>query len=112
MRHCDIRLTLDLYTDPTLIGLHKALDALPKFDASDPESLRATGTCDGPDGLVSGLVVDRSFPGISGASRDTETPQTTQDEADEERDENAVTDPSSRALNNANLTHFLQGRFL
>lgn len=48
MGHSDIRLTMDIYTDPTLLDKRGAVEALPAFGApSHPEAARATGT-DGP----------------------------------------------------------------
>ncbi len=51
MRHSDIRLTMQTYTDPKLLDVRGALDALPMLPLSNgqtniTESLMATGTCD------------------------------------------------------------------
>jgi len=47
MRHTDIRLTTNLYTDPTLLNVAGAVEGLPSLNkAPDKESLRATGTDD------------------------------------------------------------------
>jgi integrase len=53
MRHSDIDLTMNVYTDPRLLDVHGALDALPTLPLAEGpetgrESLRATGTADGP----------------------------------------------------------------
>ena len=48
MRHSDIRLTMETYTDPKLFDVAGALDALPAFSQTQPSDLpqviRATGT--------------------------------------------------------------------
>ena len=49
MRHSDIDLTMNVYTDPPLLVVHGALDVLPALPLSDEqgasrEALRATGT--------------------------------------------------------------------
>jgi integrase len=49
MRHSDPSLTANVYTDPKLLDVHGALDALPKLPLdtdpiAEPERLRATGT--------------------------------------------------------------------
>ena len=48
MRHSDIRLTMETYTDPKLFDVAGALDALPAFShtqpSDSPEVIRATGT--------------------------------------------------------------------
>src|SRR5262245_59183062 len=48
MRHSDIKLTMNVYTDPKLLDVRGALDALPALplqgDKREGESLRATGT--------------------------------------------------------------------
>src|SRR5260221_14360457 len=48
MRHSTIALTMNTYTDPKLLDVHGALDALPSLplDCKAPERQRATGTCD------------------------------------------------------------------
>jgi hypothetical protein len=51
MRHSDLKLTANVYTDPRLLDVHGALDALPSLPldaepAADRERLRATGTDD------------------------------------------------------------------
>ena len=50
MRHSKIDLTMSVYTDPKLLEVRGALDALPTLpldvDASQGEALRATGTDD------------------------------------------------------------------
>ncbi len=45
MRHSRIDLTMNVYTDPKLLDIEGALDALPSLSLDgDPEELRATGT--------------------------------------------------------------------
>ena len=48
MRHSDIRLTMGVYTDPKLLDVRGALDALPRCrferDRAEREAVRATGT--------------------------------------------------------------------
>ena len=48
MRHSDIRLTMGVYTDPKLLDVRGALDALPSLslqgDQAGAEAVRATGT--------------------------------------------------------------------
>src|SRR5262249_32006091 len=51
MRHSDIDLTMNVYTDPKLLDVRGALDALPMLPLSDgqadiAEAARATGTHD------------------------------------------------------------------
>ncbi len=50
MRHSDIKLTMGVYTDPRLLDVRGALDALPALplhgDSTEEESFRATGTDD------------------------------------------------------------------
>ncbi len=48
MRHSTIDLTMNTYTDPKLLDVHGALDALPalSLQPSDAEAQRATGTTD------------------------------------------------------------------
>jgi hypothetical protein len=56
MRHSDIKLTMNVYTDPRLLDVRGALDALPALPLtgnSEGESLRRTGTDAGaPEKLV------------------------------------------------------------
>jgi hypothetical protein len=48
MRHSDIKLTMNVYTDPALLDVRGALDALPTLplpgDGREGEAARATGT--------------------------------------------------------------------
>src|SRR5262245_4919797 len=46
MRHSDIRLTMQTYTDPKLLDVRGALDALPHLpiEGMPPEAVKATGT--------------------------------------------------------------------
>ena len=51
MRHSDLRLTMNVYTDPKLLDIHGALDSLPSL-ARPAETEQATGT----SGLVPPLI--------------------------------------------------------
>ena len=55
MRHSKIDLTMNTYTDPALLDVHAAMNALPSLDADadSPTEQRATGT---DDSQVVGLV--------------------------------------------------------
>jgi len=66
MRHSTIDLTMNVYTDPKLLDVHAALDALPvlPLDAAAPSIERATGT-DGQGALAPPLA---PTSGRSGAS--------------------------------------------
>src|SRR5208282_5303247 len=50
MRHSDIKLTMNVYTDPKLLDVRGALDALPALplqgDRAEGEAVKATGTDD------------------------------------------------------------------
>ncbi len=46
MRHSDIRLTMDRFTDVNLLNSEGAFDTLPRFKGSPAERQRATGTYD------------------------------------------------------------------
>jgi hypothetical protein len=59
MRHGDIRLTMSTYTDPKLLDVHGALDALPELpleNADRTEQQRAAGTDADPTNPVSALT--------------------------------------------------------
>jgi hypothetical protein len=47
MRHSDIRLTMGVYTDPKLLDVRGALDALPSLPLAGAHQAKATGT-EGP----------------------------------------------------------------
>ncbi len=68
MRHSDIGLTMNVYTDPRLLDVHGALDALPtlRLDASSEETVvRATGTDDQFAGsLVAPMVAPMVAPNL------------------------------------------------
>ncbi len=71
MRHGDPSLTANTYTDPVLLDVAGAMDALPNLplDGSKAEQRRATGTCDdGP--LVPTLAPDWCKRGQTGANAD------------------------------------------
>jgi hypothetical protein len=73
MRHSDPALTANVYTDPRLLDVHGALDALPDLplDAGPDlgrESFRVTGTADGP--LAPPLAPTWCKPGQTGAIPD------------------------------------------
>ena len=47
MRHSDIKLTMNTYTDPKLLNLKGAVDMMPELaPPKETNSLKATGTCD------------------------------------------------------------------
>src|SRR5262249_39210961 len=60
MRHSDIKLTMNVYTDPKLLDVRGALDALPLLPLSEGEagreSVRATGTAGGLARMVAPTV--------------------------------------------------------
>src|SRR6266513_1375164 len=62
IRHTDMRLTMNVYTDPRVFDLAGAVEKLPTLpvDRSQPETAKATGT----DGAISGTI-GRS-EGVSG----------------------------------------------
>ncbi len=69
MRHSTLELTMNTYTDPRLLDVAGALDALPSLplDGSpDAERMRATGS-DGPTSLVPTLVQAAGYPCASAA---------------------------------------------
>ncbi len=76
MRHSDPKLTANVYTDPRLLDVHGALDALPKLPLdADPEPARerarATGTeTYGIRPLALPLALDGDKPGQSGLNPD------------------------------------------
>ena len=73
MRHSDPKLTANIYTDPRLLDVHSALDALPMLplDSSpikNSQTMRATGTDGKPSNLVVltvALTHDFSSPTVS-----------------------------------------------
>jgi hypothetical protein len=72
MRHSDIRLTMGVYTDPKLLDIHGAMDALPELPLTgttedERQVIRLTGTSDG-GALVPLLVPACAQSGSSGAS--------------------------------------------
>jgi len=91
MRHSSLELTMNVYTDPRLLDVAAAVDALPDFDGlADAEQsayvAAATGT-EGPNALApalaQALAQTADFPGqpvsgrgkTSGGKRDAESPQ-------------------------------------
>ena len=69
MRHSDIRLTMGVYTDPKLLDIHGAMDALPDLSLSgsnqdEPQTSRLTGTSD-TGALVPLLVPTSRQSGVS-----------------------------------------------
>ena len=57
MRHSDIALTMMTYTDPKLLDVQGALDALPQLSLNDaPHSQREVAKATGSDGKPSNLV--------------------------------------------------------
>ena len=82
MRHSSIDLTMNTYTDPKLLDVHGALDALPAFPLdTDPRTeriaVKATGTDPNPRSLVAPTVapavgnrgLSQSFPDQSNPER-------------------------------------------
>ena len=68
MRHSDIELTMKTYTDPKLLDVQGALDALPSLPLTDSpmrEAVRATGTDDSRSLLGQGLGKTHTSEGIS-----------------------------------------------
>ena len=68
MRHSRIDLTMNTYTDPALLDVHAAMNALPSLDAeTEPAEQKATGT---DDSQVVGLVglVGQNQPDLSKVS--------------------------------------------
>ena len=85
MRHSDPKLTANVYTDPKLLDVHGALDALPKLSGERPtdsgsEAVRATGTDPASRPFVAPLVaLDRGNERTTGANAGnpcTDEPQT------------------------------------
>ncbi len=67
MRHSDIHLTMMTYTDPKLLDVQGALDALPLLPLSDtPQSQREVAKATGTDGRPSNLVA--ATVAVAGAS--------------------------------------------
>ena len=69
MRHSDIRLTMNVYTDPKLLDIYGALDALPMLRLDGASRDRATGTAGTPRMVAPtvaptpyNLVQPESFP--------------------------------------------------
>ena len=71
MRHSDIRLTMGVYTDPKLLDIHGAMDALPELSLTgttedERQAIRLTGTSE-VGALVPLLVPTCAQSGLSGA---------------------------------------------
>jgi integrase len=89
MRHSKIDLTMNVYTDPALLDVRGALDALPALpidrDTAEGEALRATGTDDpqrNPVQLVAPTVAPTRCNGTqSGAIADNRSRESRTDEA-------------------------------
>jgi integrase len=78
MRHTDMRLTMNVYTDPRIFDMAGAVEklALPKIPALEPGVVKATGT----DGEVAGKVATATLGGhseslIDNGHADSETSQ-------------------------------------
>ena len=89
MRHKDIRLTTQTYTDPRLLDTNGAVQALPRLGkGSDSELMKATGTDGRPaetpptgrESLSSSLSSQRTSGGISQSSSGTKTGKISQAE--------------------------------
>jgi hypothetical protein len=75
MRHSDPSLTANVYTDPKLLDVHGALDALPSLPldggpTAEPERARATGTDTQSPGAVAPLVAPNWCNGRQTAGTD------------------------------------------
>jgi integrase len=75
MRHSDIKLTMNVYTDSRLLDVGGALDALPALplqgDRPDGEAVRATGTDDeAARKFAPGFAPTQYKPGQTGSSAD------------------------------------------
>jgi hypothetical protein len=75
MRHSDIKLTMNVYTDPRLLDVGGALDALPEMPLQrsrpEGEASRATGTDDeAARKFAPGFAPTRYKPGQTGSSAD------------------------------------------
>ena len=103
MRHSSIDLTMNVYTDPKLLDVQGALDALPSLPLTDaPRSQRefakATGTDGKPSNLVAPLVApatdfrghSESFAVIASGTADRRTTRRANDEN--------LTKPTGKAL--------------
>jgi len=115
MRHTDVRLTTKLYTDPTLLDTHAAVNAIPQIIGAAyreelREELKATGTDDSTAkngrshgrALVSGgglewpkTPIDRKLPDHAGSFVTADTDET----YDAECQPVGTADGGSRTLN-------------
>ncbi len=81
MRHCDPKLTANLYTDPRLLDVHGAVEALPTLSLTatrndGAEVMRATGTMGALDSQLAPLLAPNSGnPCLSMACISTELEQ-------------------------------------
>jgi len=64
MRHSSIDLTMNVYTDPRLLDVAGAMEALPALPATgsqeQPDTLKATGTDDRPEGSLAPMLAPAS----------------------------------------------------
>ena len=103
MRHSDIGLTMMTYTDPKLLDVQGALDALPRLPLTDdPRSQREVAKATGTDGKRSNLVAPTvaptsDFSSQNRASRDT-LPTLTAVAGSTPRFTENLTIPSEKAL--------------
>jgi integrase len=61
MRHSKIDLTMNVYTDPRLLDVRGALDALPTLPLAGPDRIRATGTAGAVAQLVAQALCNRVY---------------------------------------------------
>src|SRR5262245_29794393 len=61
MRHSDLKLTMNVYTDPALLDIRGALDTLPALPLMpmNSEMAQATGTAGGPEKFAPGFAPSR-----------------------------------------------------
>jgi integrase len=110
MRHTDIDLTMRTYTDPRLLDVHGALDALPGLPLDiDPhagrEALRATGTEGCGSGSVALDVAQTAGPGC----HSIDTPVTTYRIGDMDAIRGSVAASDSAGTKNDQVTSVVTG---
>jgi len=123
MRHASIDLTMNVYTDPRLLDVQGALDALPALPLDDAVStarqfLPATGTNDlAPRQIAPGLVRTTDFRGQSGSTAATtavaatesnpgeESPQVSPQSIESNRSQASTKDVEQWAMRDSNPRH-------
>ena len=99
LRHSDIRLTMETYTDAKLLNVSGALDQLPRFSPDRPpekpsEAMRATGT-------AGALPLTGALPGLSESLPVILTAEATSRNASRDSDRNP-TKPTKKGLSEGN----------